>query len=656
MRRFASSEAAWIAIVAVIAGWWGTRYVTEFRETGGAPSFYQHYFEPAVMAACGHGFVTAVQVPPALADFLQQRTDTFDCAHLPPDAALNPAGSVYQYAWFYLMWMVALFWKLAGVSWSGMAPLFGALFATVIVLAYVIFRLAVPAWIASAAAAALTISILHLTNLPHLRDYAKAPFMLALFLILVWMVTHPPAPRQLLAWCAVYGLVLGVGYGFRTDFLASIPPLFVTVIAFLPGFRPRELAVKIGAVGAAMAIFVLVAWPAISYVTRHGGCQWHVVLLGLDRGHGENLGLAPSYYQWLTEYSDEYQVAAVNAASRRTGQPTAVYCTSEYDAASGAYLVSIASRFPADLYTRALASISRVMDLPFYLWTDRDPSIGRSRLGELLTYVAGSSRLAVMIAVLAIGAVHLRWGLFAVFAIAYFGSYPSMQFAPRHFFHLEFLGWWAMACLFWQAIRLIRSRGAIDGQMPLPQLARRGLAFGAAVAIVILLPLPVVRAYHDRSVAAVTDSLLTAPRAPVVVTPAEGGVDLRLESGETLDRAPDATGTAMLDVRIDLERCPTGVPLELKYDHADPFRDFSGPVRPLPPDAVIETWLVPIFAGFQGLSLGNAPAGCLESVERLQTVKGLPLLPTLTLPANWRDLPKHQRIGSDAFRLWGFGN
>jgi len=29
------------------------------------------------------------------------------------------------------------------------------------------------------------------------------------------------------------------------------------------------------------------------------------------------------------------------------------------------------------------------------------------------------------------------------------GSYPSMQFAPRHFFHLEVFGWWAMAFVAW---------------------------------------------------------------------------------------------------------------------------------------------------------------------------------------------------------------
>lgn len=655
MPRVAASEAAWVALIAILAGWWGTRYVTHFREAGGSPAFYQEYFEPAVMAACGHGFVSAVQVPPGLDDFLRQRTDTFDCASVPADAALNPSSSVYQYAWFYLMWMVALFWMIAGVSWSGLAPLFGVLFAAVIALAYVIFRLAVPAWIASGAAVALAVSTLHLTNLPHLRDYAKAPFMLALFLLLAWMVKHPPAPRQLLAWCAAYGLVLGIGYGFRTDFLASIPALLATVLFFLPGFRPRELAAKLGAIGTALAVFTAVAWPVISYVSRSGGCQWHVVLLGLDRHYDENLGVTPSYYQWLTEYSDEFQVAAVNSALRRTtGQPPVTYCSSAYDAASSAYLLSIASRFPADVYTRALASMSRVMDLPFYLWTDRD--IKRSRVGELLTHLAGSSRLAVVVAVLAIGAVQLRWGLFAVFVLAYFGGYPSMQFATRHFFHLEFVGWWAMAFVFWQTIRIISARGALDGSAPLPLLAKRGLAFGVAVAAVFLLPIPVVRAYHDRSVAAVTDALLTAPQVPVLVTSTADGVDLRLESGETLDKAPDATQTALLEVRIDLDRCPAGVPLGVRYDHGDPFADFSATVQPQPPGAVIQIWLVPIFAGFRGLSLGDAPASCLQSVERLQSVKGLAVLPTLTLPANWRQLPKHQRIGPDAVRLWGLGD
>lgn len=650
MRRFAVNEGICVVLIAVLAWWWGAHSVAQFRAAGRPQVFYQDYFEPAVMAACGRGFVSAVHMPAALEAFVRQRTDAFDCGQLLDDIPLKPAELVHQRAWFYLMWTVGLYWKVAGVSWSGLTPLFGVLFATVIVLAYVTFRLAVPAWASSLAAAAFALSMLHTQNLPHLRDYAKAPFWFGLFLLLAWLVKHPPPPRRLFALCAAYGLVLGLGYGFRTDFLASIPPLFATVLVFLPGFRPRQLALKCGALAAAMAVFVAAAWPVISYVSSRGGCHWHVVLLGLDRNHDENLGITPAYYQWLIKYTDEYQFATVNSTLRRAGLSPVPYCSSEYDSASRDYLLSVFSRFPADVYTRAVASISRVTDLPFYLWTDRDPSIKRSATGRLLTHVAGSSRLAVVLAVLAIGAIHLRWGLFAVFAIAYFGGYPSLQFSPRHFFHLEFFGWWAMAFVAWQMVRLIRSRGTLA---PLPQLARRGLAFGTVLAAVLLLPIPLVRAYHDRSAAGVIDSLLTAPRAPVVVTSSAEGIDLRLEGGGTLDEAADGTQTAVLDVRIDLDRCPAGVPLALRYDHRDPLMDFSGSLEPQPAGAVIETWIVPIFAGFRGLNLGDAPPSCLRSIERLQSLKGLPLLPALTLPANWRDLPKHQRIGPNAIRLWG---
>jgi hypothetical protein len=132
--------------------------------------------------------------------------------------------------------MVGLYWTVAGISWSGLIPLFGALFGLVIVLAYALFRLAAPMPVAILPAAGLMISTLHVQNLPHLRDYAKAPFVLALILILFWIVKHPPTPRRLVAWCVAYGLVLGVGYGFRTDFLACIPPFFVTVLCSFPGF------------------------------------------------------------------------------------------------------------------------------------------------------------------------------------------------------------------------------------------------------------------------------------------------------------------------------------------------------------------------------------------------------------------------------------
>jgi hypothetical protein len=449
--------------------------------------------------------------------------------------------------------------------------------------------------------------------------------------------------------------VLGIGYGFRTDLLANIPPFVIAVMLFVPGFTLRPLAMKAGALAVAAAMFAIVASPVVGYVSRMGGCQWHAVLLGLDRSHTETLGVTPSYYQWLTEYADEYMLTAVNSAQSRLGRPAVAYCGPGYDTASGTYLATIASQFPADVVTRAHASILRVIDLPFYLWTDRDPSIQRSAIGELLTFFAGTARVAVVLTVLALGAVSLRWGLFAVFVLTYFGSYPSMQFAPRHFFHLEVFGWWGMAFVAWHSVRLLHAKFTKqDPGWPAEpgRLLMRGLAFGAAVALIMVLPLPLVRAYHDGSVERLTNELLATPRVPILTSRGAEGLDIDIGSA-----APDAdpTQTVYLDIQLDLSACPAGVPLELRYDASDPFRDFSEPVRPQPPGSVAQRVLVPVHRGFRGLGLAGAPFECVRSVERLQSLDGLFLLPVLTLPENWTSLPKHQTLGQATWRTWGIG-
>jgi hypothetical protein len=49
-------EAGIILSVFVAASVWGTRYWYASLAAGRPPAFYQEYFEPAVMTACGKGF------------------------------------------------------------------------------------------------------------------------------------------------------------------------------------------------------------------------------------------------------------------------------------------------------------------------------------------------------------------------------------------------------------------------------------------------------------------------------------------------------------------------------------------------------------------------------------------------------------------------
>ena len=637
-------EAVVITVLFVASALWGARYVTSFVANGGQPSFYQHYFEPAVMLACGHGFTVAdVPRPQIVDDFLFQRTDSVDCDRLPESLAVN-TRDVYQYAWLYLMGLVGVTWTIVGVSWSALTPLFGILFGLVIVLAYSIFRTVVPQPLAVAAAVLLSLSSLHLQNLPHLRDYAKAPFVLALVLILFWLVRLPFDGRRLLALATAYGIVLGIGYGFRTDLLANVPPLIVTIALFLPDGVRQHVGVRLAAIAVALAMFVVVSWPAASYVVRSGGCQWHAALLGMSDRFTSDLHVTPSVYDWVPAFSDEYLHAAVSSTeSRMTGGGPLEYCSAGYDAATGRMLRDILTRFPADALTRAYASMGRIIDLPFYWW---DSSSWGSASGILLKLVVRAAGLSVVVLVIGLGVRSLRLGLFALCVVVYFGGYPSMQFSNRHYFHLEFIGWMAMAFVGWHLLRLLVearrdgvARLVVEGR----RHALRAAAFAAACALALALPLFVLRAIQHREALALIQSLLDAPRAEVPMAASADGTSLMPADG-AIDFGSDQRGVAYLDLHVDLQACPRVVHLGVRYDSSRPPYDFSAPVDAQPPGSIPERILLPVYRFFSGFALPPAEAGCISRVERLQSTQGLPLLPQLTLPRDWQGGRLHQAL------------
>lgn len=646
LTRAAGFEALLIVVLFVVAAWWGSRYVTRFVESGRRPFFYQNYFEPAVMLACGRGFVVAQERPQALDDFLFQRSDTFDCASVASPLMAGPEG-VYQYGWYYLMLSVGLAWKVLGVSWSGLAPYFGLLFGTVIVLAYALFRLAAPPALALAPALALTASSLHLQNLPHLRDYAKAPFVLALILLMAWLVRRPMRRAALLGVAALYGAVLGVGYGFRSDLLANIPPFVVAMLLFLPGGVTRNIGIKAAALVLAVATFAVTAWPVATFVAARGGCQWHVALLGLDSRFTDDLGVAPSFYQWHNNYSDEYIATTAGSYQNRTRALGPMeYCSAEYDAATGAYFRDIVRRVPGDVVTRAYASVLRILDLPLYWWGAASAGVDESSFsarGRLLRYAAGGVTLAALVSVAALGAHSTRIGTFALLFVLYFGGYPSIQFSNRHFFHLEFIGWWAMTFLLWQAARSWRHRGDARELVQCPDwrvFGTRAVRFAAVAGVLVMLPVPLLRAYQDREVEVMTLGLLNAPREPVAVAAAADGF-LKLT---TTTSPQDAMRTDYLDVHLDRASCPDGFGLGLRYAAPDPFYDFSGPVRFVPAGTSPERVLVPVYRYFDGLTLTGAPGACVSRVERVTLGPQLSVLPVLTLPPDWQDGPLHQAL------------
>jgi len=635
------AEALLAALVFLASAVWGGSYYTRFVRNGGHPFFYQSYYEPAVMTACGRGFLVSKRQPPALRAFLLEQTDRFSCDSLPADLRVGSEG-LYQRPWRYLMTIVALTWMALGISWSGLGPMFGLLFGATTLLAYAVCRQLVGRVAALACAAALCVSSLQLANLPNLRDYAKAPFTLALLLILIAIVRRPLSRRVLLLSSLGYGLIMGIGYGFRTDLLVDIPPFLITVALFLPGRILGQITLKAAAVLLFAAGFVIAGWPIITTVAASGGCQWHVFLLGLTDPFNQTLGVDGGSYGWGHLYKDEYTWAAVSGYANRFRPDLGYieYCSHQYDIASWEYLRRILLTFPADIVTRAYGSALQVLNLPFH----RVEHL--VRVGPLLAaaFVLAASRHSV------------RLMLFAVFVILYFAGHPAIQFLPRHYFPFEVIAWAILAFLVERAGRAaIAFARDPDRSIPAPDRADlvRAAKCALLVAGLLVLPLGLLRWYQQSIATRLLASYASTTHGSTpldLVAPGRFRVPVdsaapHLSAVEAL-AALGQVKTRFVALELDASACRPATTVTYRYDPAYPDLDFSwtATVEQAATGQGVTRLFEPVYAQFQGVDVSDPSSACLRQASMLRDLEQWPLLLPAHLRPNWASQPQYQRI------------
>ncbi|HWI17191.1 MAG TPA: hypothetical protein VNT81_05565 [Vicinamibacterales bacterium] len=643
--RGAITDAVIAVVIFIGSAVWGTTYFNRFIANGGQPEFYQNYFEPAVMVACGKGFVITQgrQIQP-LEDFLQRRRDDFQCSDLTPDIQLG-TRNLYQGAWIYLQQTVGWFWWINGISWSRMGPLFGLLFGISTTLAYGIFRLGMGRILAVAMSSILVVAAAALMNLPNLRDYAKAPFTLALVFIVGLVVTRRVTTRSVLALSAAFGIVLGIGYGFRTDFLASLPVWPIVIFAFLDDKLWSRLWLKAGGVALFLAMFLVVSWPALNTVYKEGGCQWHVTLLGLQSPFDEPLRIAPAPYDFGYAYSDGYIAWTVEGyAHRMAGLERLPFCSHEYDVQSGAYLKSIAASFPGDMITRAFASVIQITELPFLWWAAPIPNWLPDFYEWRASWLRPTTHRGVFVVALAIliaATASIRLSAFLVFFLAYFGGYPMLQFQTRHHFHLEFITWWAVGFVLHHLIR--EAWGLRYSRPDWTMVARRGrqsLLFGAATLALALASVGAARWYQHRQVTALIDSYVGAEKVP-----------LNLADNSLASLRPFEF-PQLLQVDLDQSVCAPNTSVTFRYNTTPIDGDLSRTITldRVPASAGLTRVFHPAFKLFRTVEVSDATPGCVKGVYRLASPANMPMLLSATVPPDWSERPRHQRL-----RDWELG-
>lgn len=636
-----------------------------FRAAGAQPFFYQSNFEPAVMMACGRGFVTSPSSPPDLVEFLNVRRNEFDCSSLPEAMTQLPLTTPANANWYYLYGTAAAVWRVTGVSWTALDSVGSVMSAAGAVFLYGLFRLVSGAALAAALAMLLTLSPANLTHLLSLRDYSKAPFVLAAVLVLGALVMRPLSRAATLALAAAYGAIVGLGYGFRGDLAVMVPFGVVVVLLFLPGkFRPHVVRNAL-ALLALLGAFLLSAWPIINGL-KLGGCQYHFTLLGLTEPLTSELRLTPSIYRVGEHMTDTFaDLKTGDYAARVLGAPVPRLCTADYDTASGQLYFDLARTFPADLVVRAYASVLMILRvglaiptamLPMAPFADSGPMVLFYRLANAVS--SPLSALGVAFTALAIAAAwasSIRLGLALTISVLFLAGYPAIRFDERHWFHLRFIPWWAAALLVTQLWQL--RAGAFS---------RERLVRGTVALVVLLTALAaalgLVRTLQNRQVRDLLQAYLDSPTEPLNTTVSGPGA-LRVEWQPGEDAAPPFhRGSDMLVVTLAASECAGAGALAVTatYDADVPSRDMATSLsvqRPAPGAAATRLF-IPVFSQgiadqielrFSGLTITGAPVSCLGQVARMTRDGTIPVWVDAQVPADWQVRALYQSMRAPRF-------
>ena len=650
----------------------GALYCVAYERTRAAPEPWVRELGAAVAFACGYGYGDPGYAPsPAVAAFLEKKTDRLSCEQFPERTALAPP-SFTQGLYRYMTLSVGLTWRLFGISWTKLALLFGLLHALSAAAAYGLFRLAAGRIPAAAGTLILTTSPLQLKYLPQLREYAKAPFILTLLLVLGLLVTGSFSRRRLLALAIAYGGVLGVGFGFRNDLLVYTLPFAATVAMFLPVPVLSHLKLKLAALVLCAATFVTCAWPVLT-AYRSGSNTGHVALLGLMTPFNAPLGVTASIYDWGAAYDDGFATKVIGSYGERVQHRAVVTpaaggfagLSREYEEAVVEYLLLIARHWPADLLIRAYASVLRIVELPFQVrtyTTAAPPAASGGLTGRLyalrdsvLSQLSGLGAPATAAAILAVASADFRVAAWLLASLLYFAGYPAVQFDPRHFFFLEVVPWIAVAVLAvaaWRAgvtARRIRAGDARASDLRIP--IRRAVLFGTATIVVLAGALVSLRAYQQRHVTALIEEYLEAPADRLMLE------RTRVGNGRVLLRAADEDVTTRVGVAaeylvVDIVRPACDrllAPVTFRYAPTSGFTDLSQRLDvPLLDGEGPFRIFVPVYsspgAPFTGLELSDGDCDCIAAVRRVRNLDRLPILLNLTLPPDWRQMKLYQTL------------
>lgn len=621
---------------------------------GPAGSLSNDLFVPAIALNAGLGFVN---VEPAevrgLREFLDFRVQKFDPAPLQNSRNVKSLHPFQEYH-RYLIYSAACVWRVFGINWDAVKILILFYFFLSAACVYGICRLGMNALFSFAVALAFVHAQPVLWTLPILRDFVKAPFILALILLLGLTIRYRLTTLRYFLVVVVSGLILGVGMGFRRDMMVFLPAaLFFLLVCRL---RPGRLAAGRRLLAAVLVIFLFIfsGWPVHKALYRDGYVAAHDTIMGFATFSDHELGvITPASYEKHYLLNDLYCTLKAHDAARRgvTASPEEYKerCNEpEFDLEmKQAYVNAMVKTFPGDMLTRAYAAVVR---LATAIVASPYPSIRFIESWGVWLVVAGLLLLAARNPV-------QSWLVLVL--LCYFCGYTSIQFAVRHAFHMSFVPYFfaglALQQLLLRGAGCLRNRRVCfsgeyfrDSGKKVFRSAGYCAVFAVISGVMVFAPLAAARAWQHKTVTTLERGYAAAPRTPVshrafewddrTLFVPEGGRDCHLcqTMGLIVDIETRLLAASFKQVNEPLD-------LKLVYEWDGRSWDFSAPAAfnlretSVPGNLnyyfpVHETTTCTDWNHFVGISLPKAQAHFFEGFSQVGELEKLGLLVNMAVP------------------------
>lgn len=512
-------EIALIVIVVISAVAIGSARLQGWN--GPAGSLTNDLFVPAIMINAGRGFSNVEpNTLPELRAFLDFRVQDFDLKLIEDSVEQIPLHPFQEFH-RYLIYTVAVAWRLFGVNWDAIKALILVYYCLTLLLVYGLCRLAVGSVLSFGVALAFAHSQPVLWTLPVLRDFAKAPFILAIMLLLAATVRFKLRPVYFFVIAGAIGMLLGIGMGFRRDMMVFVPAAVFFIMVAQVSDKSLLFMGRLGAAALLIAFYIMFGWPVHQALQRDGYVAAHDTIMGFASFSDHELGvIEPASYEKHYLLNDLFcTLKAHDAARRGVTFPPEVYpvrCNEpEFDLEmKRAYVLSIVKTFPADMLTRAYAAVLRIA-------TAIIPSPY-----PFLRFIENKGLIFILISLLIVAGKYPFKAWLILGLLCYFCGYISIQFAIRHAFHMTFVPYFFAAFALQQVLLTVASflpkhLHAIMpvGKRPHIKQCGKSLFLSSAWLLITLLlfyaPLAAAQAWQRRNVEIMRLSYASAKKTPV---------------------------------------------------------------------------------------------------------------------------------------------